>query len=168
MRNPTGKPPDKLITMAIRKRLQKAGNARAIILSAEMLAQMGLGEEGEELVLELVGDALLVRRLDAPRPDPVNILVALELMGGALRLTPEYREAGEDLLNESRQRLFLALRQRGELTAAEAADELGMTVAGVNYLLRAAIPAGLVHSSGGRPPRYRLNPEAFERPEAVE
>lgn len=98
------------LAMPIKKRLQRIGRtSKGIILSIDMLAQMDL-EDGDTVVLEIIGDALVVRKDGVPPPDTARVLMALDMMSRAL---PE----GETL-SERDQVVLQALRDAaGPLSA---------------------------------------------------
>ncbi len=82
--------------MPLTKRLARIGASKGVILSKEMLAQLGLSES-EEIQLQLVGDTLLLRRADAPALPPAEIAFALGMPLGEVlaRFAPPGEAADE-------------------------------------------------------------------------
>ena len=147
--------------MPLKKRLQKIGRtSKGIILSQDVLAQLHLGQEdGEHVVLEILGDTLLVRRDGAPPPDPMRVLLALETLGNTIELSDEYKAQPDELLSEAKQQLFQALRDEGPLTAPAITQRLSVSYRQTLNLLRDGVEAGHLLTEGEK---YRLNPEAFQ------
>lgn len=57
----------------MRKKLQKVGTSKALIVTKEMLGMMGV-EDGSEVEVQMLGPLMLVRR---PDMDPKELEIAL-------------------------------------------------------------------------------------------
>ena len=128
--------------MPLRKRLQKFGNGLAILLSREMLDQLGLSE-GDSVVLEVVSDVLVVRK------DGVQELSALQLLS-SLHASEAVVFPEGDPEHERKQRVALALRAWGPLKASELAERVGIRSDYASKLLAQAARDGWVVKRGGR------------------
>lgn len=128
--------------MPLRKRLQKFGNGLAILLSREMLDQLGL-REGDSVVLEVVSDVLIVRR------DGVEPLTGTQLLSSLYATEATvFPDGGPE--GEGKQRVALALRAWGPLTARELAERVGIRADYASKVLAQAARDGWVVKRDGR------------------
>jgi len=97
--------------MTVRKKLQKLGNSRVLLLDRDLLAALlPDGDLDATLLVEVVGSALVVRREDAPAPTVAAVEQAATLaVPDVPGLSPT-------------ERLVLTALQRGSATRGELAD----------------------------------------------
>ncbi len=139
--------------MPLVKKIQKVGNAGGVVLNAETMSLLGV-EPGTAVVLEIIGDTLLVRRLDANPPSEWQVLAGLQSMRDAV-LVPK----DGAILIESRQRALLILRAFGPLSPGELAGRVGLGVKQARNTLRGFVVDGYALEADGA---YWLNQAAFK------
>ena len=123
--------------MPIRRRLQKFGNSRGVLISREMLEHMGV-TDGDLLVLDLVGDALVIRKDGRPAPRRDRVLGTMEAMSQAAPVE------GVEELSEMAQRLVDVLSKHDELRFVKIEELIGCSRSHCTLLLREAVEAGRV------------------------
>lgn len=125
---------------------------------------MGLTDE-DEVLIEFVGDTMLVRAHDRGRPDAIDLLDGMVRLTDVIELKPEHVHLAEHLRLESRQRLLLHLLHDGPKTAAEVTSELGVSRHNTNVTLRKLAELGLIRIENAEEPganRYAIAAEMFE------
>lgn len=138
--------------MALTKRIQKFGGGRGLLLSSDIRGLMNIETDNDEVVMEVIGDTLLVRKADAPKLTPLQILAGLGALEGTIR-----RADGEDM-TEPMQWFFLMIRAFEPATATELAKLLGRDKRYVMALVRRGVREGtIVKDENG----IRLADEAF-------
>lgn len=78
--------------------IRPMGNSQGILIPKPVLAQLGMARD-EEVVLEIEGNALVVRK---PRPDPragwAEAAAAVAQAGGEVSVWPAFANAGDEEL----------------------------------------------------------------------
>jgi len=140
--------------VTVRKKLQKLGNSRVLLLDRDLLAALlPDGDLDATLLVEVVGSALVVRREDAPAPTPGEVEQAATAAAPDVPgLTPT-------------ERLVLTALQRGTATRGELAETVGRAPETVSAALKTLKDKGLVAQTGRD---WRLTPTAKTRLEADE
>jgi DNA-binding MarR family transcriptional regulator len=140
--------------MTVRKKLQKLGNSRVLLLDRDLLAALlPDGDLDATLLVEVVGSALVVRREDAPAPTVEAVEQA------ATTAAPDVPGLSPT------ERLVLTALQRGSATRGELADAVQRAPETVSAALKTLKDKGLVASTGRD---WRLTPTAKTRLEADE
>ena len=128
--------------MPIVRRVQKLGNSAAILLTSDLLAQLG-ANQGDEVTLEFVGDTMLVRRTGAPPPDALKVLV------GVTALENPVKAANGRSISDGRQRVLLCLRAYGPSMPTEIAARLAIDGKAAQRFLMALKADGFVRRIEG-------------------
>ena len=140
--------------MTVRKKLQRLGNSRVLLLDRDLLAALlPDGDLDATLLVEVVGSALVVRREDAPAPTVESVEQA------ATAAVPDLPGLSPT------ERLVLTALQRGSATRGELADAVQRAPETVSAALKTLKDAGLVAQTGRD---WRLTPTAKTRLEADE
>lgn len=140
--------------MTVRKKLQKLGNSRVLLLDRDLLAALlPDGDLDATLLVEVVGSALVVRREDAPAPtvdavEQAATVAAPDVPG----LSPT-------------ERLVLTALRGGAATRGELAETIRRAPETVSASLKTLKAAELVTQTGRD---WRLTPTAKTRLEADE
>jgi len=135
--------------MTVRKKLQKLGNSRVLLIDRDLLAVLHPdGDVDATLLVEVVGSALVVRREGAPAPalgevEQAATVAAPEVPG----LSPT-------------KRLVLMALQRGPATRGELAETIGRAPETVSAALKTLKEQGLTAQTGRD---WRLTPTAKTR-----
>lgn len=132
--------------MTVRKKLQRLGNSRVLLLDRDLLAALlPDGDLDATLLVEVVGSALVVRREDAPAPERGEVeraaTVAVPDVPG---LSPT-------------ERLVLRALRSGSATRGELAETIGRAPETVSAALKRLKDAGLTAQTGRD---WRLTPLA--------
>ncbi len=140
--------------MTVRKKLQRLGNSRVLLLDRDLLAALlPDGDLDATLLVEVVGSALVVRREDAPAPAPGEVEQAATAAAPDVPgLTPT-------------ERLVLTALQRGSATRGELADAVQRAPETVSAALKTLKTSALVTQTGRD---WRLTPTARTRLETNE
>lgn len=140
--------------MTVRKKLQKLGNSRVLLLDRDLLAALlPDGDLDATILVEVVGSALVVRREDAPAPTVESVEQAATAAAPDVPgLTPT-------------ERLVLTALQRGSATRGELADAVQRAPETVSAALKSLKDKSLVTQTGRD---WRLTPTAKTRLEADE
>ncbi len=140
--------------MTVRKKLQKLGNSRVLLLDRDLLAALlPDGDLDATLLVEVVGSALVVRREDAPAPTVEAVEQAATLAVPAVPgLSPT-------------ERLVLTALRDGAATRGELAESIGRAPETVSAALKTLKDKSLVTQTGRD---WRLTPTAKTRLEADE
>ncbi|HET9026105.1 MAG TPA: helix-turn-helix domain-containing protein [Trueperaceae bacterium] len=123
--------------MTVRKKLQKLGNSRVLLLDRDLLAALlPDGDLDATLLVEVVGSALVVRREDAPAPAPGEVeRAATAAAPDVPGLTPT-------------ERLVLTALRGGAATRGELAETIGRAPETVSAALKTLKAAELVTQTG--------------------
>lgn len=135
--------------MTVRKKLQRLGNSRVLLLDRDLLAAiLPDGDLDATLLVEVVGSALVVRREDAPA-------LTVEAVERAATV------AGPDLPGLSpTERLVLDALRGGPATRGELAEVIGRAPETVSAALKTLKEQGLTAQTGRD---WRLTPTAKRR-----
>lgn len=135
--------------MTVRKKLQKLGNSRVLLLDRDLLAALlPDGDLDATLLVEVVGSALVVRREDAPAPERGEVERAATI-------------AAPDVPGLSpTERLVLTALQRGSATRGELADAVQRAPETVSAALKRLKSDDWVTQTGRD---WRLTPLAKRR-----
>lgn len=127
--------------MAIRKKVVAVGGAsKGIILTRDAQELLGLSGGNDVVLLEFIGDTMLVRREGAPPLTPAQLQAGF----AGLEIT-----APTDSMNETTQRILLALAE-GPLTVVEIAERVNRGREAITKAMRALLREGAVAKSGSR------------------
>lgn len=127
--------------MPVLKKLVKMGTRSwGFIVTKDMQRVLGVDGDAEKvLVVEVVGDALLLRRAGAPAPDASEIERAVGRAAAVSVPGPVWRPA--------LQRLLAAMHRLGPSTAVAIARELGLSREHTSASLKAAAADGWVEKT---------------------
>ena len=127
--------------MAIRKKVVAVGGrSKGIILTKDAQELLGLSGGNDVVLLEFIGDTMLVRREGAPPLTPAQLQAGL----AGLEVT-----APTDSLDETTQRILLEL-QKQPLTAIELAERINRGREAATIALRKLRECGAVRKTGSR------------------
>ena len=127
--------------MAIRKKLVAVGGrSKGIILTKDAQELLGLSGGNDVVLLEFIGDTMLVRRDGAPPLSPAQLQAGL----AGLEVT-----APTESLDETTQRILLELREQ-PLTAIEVAARINRGREAATIALRKLLEQGVVSKTGSK------------------
>lgn len=127
--------------VAIRKKVVAVGGtSKGIILTKDAQELLGLSGGNDVVLLEFIGDTMLVRREGAPPLTPAQLQAGF---AGLEITTPT------DSMNETTQRILLALAE-GPLTVVEIAERVNRGREAITKAMRALLREGAVAKSGSR------------------
>lgn len=109
----------------VRKKLQKLGNVLVVILSRDERAALGV-KHGDEVTVETVGDALVIRAADAPEAGLEQLAAQQEAIRATASRRAEDALAGASSLNRLQRRL-VALVYETPAKSGELPARLGRT-----------------------------------------
>lgn len=131
-----------------------------MILTKPIASELGW-TQGDDIVLEVVGDTLLVRSASAPAS---AVPASADVEAGLARLRGYLRPKDGEQLTEAQQRVLCLLRDAQKpMTRVEIQDATGLSISSVQQTLTASERRGLVRSNtAARNRAYWFHPFAFE------